>query len=528
MPLAQLECVAESLYADRPAAALAHLLIVMPKGSTLPADLPRQDALQAILKRRQLKVEELAKTPLALEAAYGQRCVYVMVDAQATRFARLEVLRKAAALLLEETPTQLGVQVIAEPEAQQALAAEALYVLWVNGAPLPSRKKKPTPALKRIVLSSQNCQVDEFAAVAALAAGNHLCRELTATPANQLTPQLYRRSIRKLAKARHWTLVELDFKTLERMGAGGFCAVAQGSSAQDAAIVQLRYQPKAAARGKGAASYPHLALVGKGICFDTGGHNLKPARYMAGMHEDMNGSAVVLGLMQAISELGLPVVVDAWLALAQNHLSAQAYKQSDVIQTLAGTTIEIVHTDAEGRMVLTDTLTLATRGEPSAAPAKLPTRRDQTLAPSRLAEKRPGQPDLVIDFATLTGSMITALGNRYAGVFATSDELAQLALGAARLSGERVCLFPMDEDYETALESKVADVKQCTLEGEADHILAACLLKRFTHQRPWLHVDLAAASCSGGLGAVATDQTGFGVAWGLALVQQWLAANAAQ
>lgn len=519
MPLAQLECVAETLYADRPAVALAHLLIVMPKDDMLPPDLPGLGLLQGVLKRRQMKVGELAKTPLALESGQGQRCVYVMVDAQMSRFARQEVLRKAAALLLEETPTQLGVQVIAEPEVQPALAAEALYVAWVNGTPLPSCKKKPAPALKRIVLSSQNCRVDEFAAVAALAAGNHLCRQLTATPANQLTPQLYRRSIRKLAKARHWALEELDFKTLERMGAGGFCAVAQGSSAQDAAIVHLRYQPKAATRGKGAASYPHLALVGKGICFDTGGHNLKPARYMAGMHEDMNGSAVVLGLLQVISELGLPVVVDAWLALAQNHLSPQAYKQNDVIRTLAGTTIEVVHTDAEGRMVLTDTLTLATRGTPADATAP---------RSARSSTARPvGQPDLVVDFATLTGSMITALGNRYAGVFATSDELAQWALSAGRLSGERVCLFPMDEDYEAALESKVADVKQCTLEGEADHILAACLLKRFTHQRPWLHVDLAAASCSAGLGAVATDQTGFGVAWGLALVQQWLAASAA-
>jgi len=213
------------------------------------------------------------------------------------------------------------------------------------------------------------------------------------------------------------------------------------------------------------------------------------------MHEDMNGSAVALGLLLAIHKLKLPVQVDAWLALAQNNISSRAYKQNDIVTALDGTHIEIVHTDAEGRMVLADTLTLAARAKP----------------------------DLLIDFATLTGSMIGALGNRYCGVFASSDELAMLAIGAGRQTGERVCVFPMDEDYEAALESKVADIKQCTLEGEADHILAARFLKRFTGDTPWLHVDLAAANCKDGLGGVASDITGFGVAWGAGLLAQWLA-----
>jgi leucyl aminopeptidase len=128
----------------------------------------------------------------------------------------------------------------------------------------------------------------------------------------------------------------------------------------------------------------------------------------------------------------------------------------------------------------------------------------------------------LIDFATLTGSMIAALGNRYSGVFASSDVMAGLAVGAGRQSGERVCVFPMDEDYESGLDSKVADIKQCTLEGAADHILAARFLKRFTGKLPWLHVDLSAANCSGGLGAVGSDITGFGVAWGAGLLAQWL------
>jgi len=141
-------------------------------------------------------------------------------------------------------------------------------------------------------------------------------------------------------------------------------------------------------------------------------------------------------------------------------------------------------------MVLADTLTLAARGKPQ----------------------------LLVDFATLTGSMHVALGDRYSGVFATTDELAAQAVAAGRASGERVCAFPMDADYDSALDSKIADVKQCTLEGDADHILATRFLKRFVGDAPWIHVDLSGSSCKGGLGAVASDVTGFGVAWGMQLL----------
>ena len=216
---------------------------------------------------------------------------------------------------------------------------------------------------------------------------------------------------------------------------------------------------------------------------------------MQGMHEDMNGSAVALGILLAATRAKLAVNIDCWMALAQNHLSPRAYKQNEVITALNGTTIEIVHTDAEGRMVLADTLALAARGKPN-------------------------KPDVMIDFATLTGSMHMALGSRYSGIFATSEALARVALAAGVTSGERVCIFPMDDDYDPALDSTIADVKQCTVDGEADHILAARLLQRFTGKRPWIHVDLSAHSCKGGLGAVGTDATGFGVGWGVALLHK--------
>lgn len=542
--LARLECLAT----DLPWTGSGHALLVMPLRKGLPAQTPAAELLLAVLKRRDMKPADLAKTPLALDLPQGGRLAAVMMDPAQDRFSQLSVLRKAAQLLLEEHPAEIhllvhGAELVAGAAGKTArqLARAALYVLWLNGAGLPQRKKKTVKALQRIVWQGDRQATGLGMTVAALAGGNLLARQLTALPPNELTPGQYREKIRRLAHAHHWDIEEFDLCELQAMGAGAFCAVAQGSAENDAAIVHLRYQPdglsgglpsdklaktaKAARAAKvaGAARQKPLkrvALVGKGICFDTGGHNLKPARYMAGMHEDMNGSAVALGLLQAVQQLGLPLVVDVWLALAQNNISAQAYKQNDIVTALDGTHIEIVHTDAEGRLVLADTLSLATGAHTQASVRGRSKARRQAEPEGRLEFQAP---DLVIDFATLTGSMMTALGNRYSGVFASNSSLAELAVAAGQQAAERVCAFPLDEDYEAALESKVADIKQCTLEGEADHILAARFLKRFTRECNWLHLDLSAANCNGGLGAVATDLTGFGVAWGAALLARWAA-----
>ena len=471
-----------------------HTLFLLPSAKALPDDLPQRAQWLAVLLRRDMKPAELAKTPLAIDLEDGRRMACVMVDAAHSRFERLTALRKATMQLLDEAPEMLDIV----PLGVVAIDAvrDAAYVALLNAVPLPARKKKKTRPVKEIRVADRRLTSADFSGVRALAAANTLARELTALPPNELPPAAYRQRVRELAKQRDWKIVEYDFKRLKKMGAGAFCAVAQGSPHQDAAIVHLSHTPRDAKGTKGAQK--RIALVGKGICFDTGGHNLKPAKYMAGMHEDMNGSAVALALMQAIVDLGLPVAVDCWLAIAQNHISNEAYIQGDIVTTLDGTTIEVVHTDAEGRMVLADTLALASKAG---------------------GEKRP---DLVVDFATLTGTMHYALGSRYSGIFASDAALSVAAVAAGIDSGERVCAFPLDADYEPALDSKVADIKQCTLEGEADHILAARFLKRFTHDRPWVHMDLSSSSCSGGLGATASDLTGFGVAWGATFVARWL------
>jgi leucyl aminopeptidase len=272
---------------------------------------------------------------------------------------------------------------------------------------------------------------------------------------------------------------------LRRLGAGAFLAVAQGNPTRDAGIMHLRYRPKGQTRGA-------LALVGKGVLFDTGGTNLKPFLGMLDMHTDMAGSAVALGTLLALAELEAPYGVDAWLAITENRLSPDAYKSQDVVTAADGTTIQVIHTDAEGRMVLADTLAIAAREKPS----------------------------VIIDYATLTGACVAALTERYSGVFSNRAAANMLMQEAGAQSGERVWPFPMDADYDELLKSDIADIKQCNVENAGDHILGARFLSRFVPKTiPWMHVDLSAGQHKGGLAHIPTDITGFGVGLTLELLR---------
>ncbi len=474
---------------EKSLATSSHLLFVLP--AVRPDQLPFSEILDAKLKRTSKKYTDLSKSALVADLPCGAIASWVVLEEGLTTFKRQTLLRKAIKPLMDEKPNALTIAVYGTDEVRKVAAKDAFYVVSVNAAELPVRKGKTSNqdevpvALEAITLSGW-VEADGFAQINAVIAGSLLTRSLTMTPPNELNPTQYRAKIAELAKSNGWQYQELDMIQLTKMGAGAFVAVGQGSDPLDAAIVHLTYTPKKAEK--------HIALVGKGICFDTGGHNLKPAKYMNGMHEDMNGSAVALGVLLAASRAELPIKIDCWLAIAQNHIGPLAYKQNDVVTALNGTTIEIVHTDAEGRMVLADTLTLASREKP----------------------------DWMIDFATLTGSMVSALGDRYSGVLGNKPELLCKAVGIGAAVGERVCAFPFDEDYEEDLESSIADVKQCTLEGGADHVHAARFLAKFIeNETPWLHVDLSSYNRKGGLGAVASDVNGFGVALTFELMKQY-------
>lgn len=462
-----------------------HILILLSENSD--CDFPFSDQLRKKIKRTHVEYKDLAKTFMTLELPNECVASFVILEDKLNTFQRHTLLRKALKPLLDEQPADLAIYINTNEVFRETDACAAYYVAMVNSAELPSRKKenkfKPLTSIAIYGYKTQHNYSDTNARVA----GNTLCRQLTITPPNELTPTIYRKKVAALAKVHGWKHEEFDMPELKKMGAGAFYAVGQGSDPQDAAIVHLTYVPK--------NSQKNIALVGKGICFDTGGHNLKPAKYMQGMHEDMNGSAVALGILLAATQQQLPVKLDCWLAIAQNHISPHAYKQNDVVTALNGTTIEIVHTDAEGRMVLADTLTLASREKP----------------------------DAIIDFATLTGTMIAALGDRISGVISNQPELACKAVEAGSKAGERIVAFPYDDDYESDLDSDIADIKQCSLDGDADHIHAARFLGKFIENDiAWLHTDLSSANREDGLGAVQSDANGFGVGFGLELIKSLL------
>ena len=316
--------------------------------------------------------------------------------------------------------------------------------------------------------------------------GNALARYLTALPQNELTPTLYRKRIARLAGEFGWKSQFFGIAQLEKKKAGAFLAVAQGSPQKDGGILRLRYKPA------DPITNDTLALVGKGESVSIpAASNLKPHNYMMGMHEDMEGSAVALGALTALTRLKAPFPVECWLAICTNHIGPDAYNPGDIITAVDGTTIEIVHTDAEGRMVLADTLALASRSRPK----------------------------LIIDYATLTGACVYAIGKTYSGVFTNQIDYLPRMVKAGVDSGERVWPFPMDEDYDEALESKFADTKQCSSDPGVDHILGARFLQRFVkHDCPWIHVDLSAGNNKGGLAHIPSDTTGFGVRFTLNLL----------
>ncbi len=417
----------------------------------------------------------------------GTRVSIGGVEPNSPAFELLTLARGLVAAHKSQKPGQILIACfgLKPKDAERACEAVLAAILAAHFS-LPEFKSKPEkPAKLGEVHIYGHVAPDGYARTIAEARGNNLARWLTALPPNELTPGNYRKRIEKLSREYRWKTEFLDIKKLKIRGAGAFLAVAQGSPEPDAGILRLHYTPKKKSKKK------PLALVGKGICFDTGGTNLKPAKYMHGMHEDMEGSAVALGTLLALTELKVDFPVDCWLALAQNHIGPKAYKQNDVVKAANGKTIEVAHTDAEGRMVLADTLYFASQQKPT----------------------------LIVDFATLTGACVGALSTRMSGTLTNREKLVPVLIEAGNASGERVWPFPLPKDYEEALKSDIADIKQCTLDSDADHILAATFLKKFLANDPdWVHVDLSAGNHKGGLAHIPTDTTGFGVRFTLNLL----------
>jgi leucyl aminopeptidase len=394
-------------------------------------------------------------------------------------------LRKAGAALARRATGQpslvLDLRGVAlKDEGLRALAEGLLLASY--GFTL---KQSDPRALREITLVVQDPSALQPALDRAvtIAAATAAARDLVNTPPAQKSPAWLASQATRLLKGLDVRVRDETALTTE--GWGGVLAVGQGSS-RPPRVVEVSYD------GGGSR---HVVLVGKGITFDTGGISIKPNASMQTMKMDMGGAAAVLAAVRAAADLKLPVKVTAVACIAENMPSGSAQRPSDVIHQYDGTTVEVLNTDAEGRLVLADGLAYAV---------------------AELA------PDVLLDIATLTGSMELALGRKVAGFFASDDKLAKALEGASAASGERLWRFPLVEDYRQALDSDTADLRNIgdprkKLQGGA--ITAALFLQAFTGGLPWAHLDIAGPGWAGGDDE---ELTKGGTGYGVRLLVRWL------
>ena len=290
----------------------------------------------------------------------------------------------------------------------------------------------------------------------ALAEATNFARDMVNEPPNVLTPTEMANRASLVAKQFGLECTVLDRPQMHELGMGGLLAVSQGS-AEPAKFIILHYH------GAPSSTEKDIVLVGKGITFDSGGLSIKPAERMPEMKVDMAGGAAVIGAMYAIAALKPAINVTVLVPTTENMPSGTAYRPGDILRIMNGKTIEIVNTDAEGRLVLADALSYAVMKEHAST---------------------------IIDVATLTGAIVTALGSVMSGIFCNDDELSQEIIAAGRVEGEKFWRMPLDEEYAEAIMSDVADIKQ-TAGRSAGAVKAAKILEHFVGEAKWAHLDIA-------------------------------------
>ena len=354
--------------------------------------------------------------------------------------------------------------------------AEAIATAVRDSTYLYRHTKPSAPAASSIAKVSVLCSKADAKAVQqgiarghAIGAGVALARECANRPANHCTPTDLAEQAKKLGKDYGLKVEVLDRKACEKLGMGSFLAVAQGSDEPPRFIV---------ARYDGAAkTQPPVVLVGKGITFDTGGISLKPGAEMDEMKFDMGGAASVLGTLRAIAELKPKLNLVCVIPSCDNMPSGKAVKPGDVVTSMSGQTIEILNTDAEGRLILCDALTYAERFKPA----------------------------VVVDVATLTGACVVALGHHHSGLFTADDKVAAQMLAASQAGLDPCWRMPLDEEYDDGLKSNFADV--ANIGGRpGGAITAAMFLRRFTAKYPWAHLDIAGTAWKSGAAKGATGR----------------------
>lgn len=316
--------------------------------------------------------------------------------------------------------------------------------------------------------------------------GAILARELSNQPSNIATPAMLAEGALRIAEETGLKCEILDRDKLEEMGCGAFLAVARGSQEPPKFII-LEHNSDA-------KDVDTVVIIGKGITFDSGGISIKPSDKMAQMKHDMSGGAAVLGAMQTVARLKLPGRVVGLVPATENMPSGTAQKPGDVIKSLSAQTIEVINTDAEGRLILADALAFAQRYNPAG----------------------------VIDLATLTGACVIALGHHATGMLGTDNALMAKVNAAAEKTGERVWQLPLWDEYDDAIKSDVADVKNVSSDRSAGTIIGAAFLKKFAAEYPWVHLDIAGTAYRDKeLPYSAKGATGVGVRLLVQLLRDW-------
>jgi leucyl aminopeptidase len=357
----------------------------------------------------------------------------------------------------------LSIKKITVQQKASALAEVALDATYKVNA-VKEKSVEPHPLKQVIVLAEKADQAAVEAGVSqghSLGQGVALAKDLGNLPPNICTPSYLGKQAEKLAKEYGFKVEVLDQAAIEKLNMGSFLGVTRGSEEPPRFIVLQHLHSK--------KSQKPVVLVGKGITFDTGGISLKPGADMDEMKYDMCGAASVLGVFKALGELKLPLNVVGLIPTCENMPSGRATKPGDVLTSMSGQTIEVLNTDAEGRLILCDALTYAERFEPAA----------------------------VIDIATLTGACVIALGHHVSGLFANNDALAKALLAAGEQANDRAWQMPLWDDYQGQLDSNFADI--ANIGGRAGgSITAACFLSRFAKKYDWAHLDIAGTAWKSG------------------------------
>ncbi len=371
--------------------------------------------------------------------------------------------QKAAAALVKRVLTSgaKALAIVGAPDravaANLAFGARLAAYRFDNYRPNLKPEKKPTLASISVVTDSAAGARSDYASLSAKAEGVEMARNLVSEPPNVLHPESYAARIQELAEL-GLEIEVLDVPAMAKLGMGSLLGVGQGS-VRGSRLVVMKWM---GAKDKKAAP---LALIGKGVTFDTGGISLKPGPGMQDMKGDMGGSAAVVGAMMAIAKRKAKANVVGLVGLVENMPDGNAQRPGDIVKAAAGKTIEIQNTDAEGRLVLCDVLWYA---------------------------QKKFNPKAMVDLATLTGAIIISLGNEHAGLFSNNDELSAKLTAAGKAEGEPVWRLPLGPGYDKQIDSDVADMKNIGAAGNAGSITAAQFLQRFVDDgRAWAHLDIA-------------------------------------